>query len=160
MVTVIMVHCAVIASGCNKSQTFTNYSSCVTQKKSEYIDAGANGWEGVSRAEAFCETKYPLLQPSYQSIQDVTIKVNHDTRYCAPEIGIYCTYTFHLSRPVDLVTFSISNQNGFLGSFKNVEPYDQKITWRPEEAVVGGPVISAEVIEALVDVNKGKHEGD
>lgn len=149
----------IVASGCGNSDTHHNFADCVKKKTAEYIDAGANPWEGGVRAEGFCETKYPLLKPSYEPISGLTITVNR-SNLCAPEIRRYCTYTFHFSQPTDLVTFSVSSQTGSIGTFTRVEVYNQKVSYTPDAADTDVHIASAKVIQAFVDVNKGKHHGD
>jgi hypothetical protein len=147
----------VLAAGCDRFSFFGNYAECTSTKKAEYIDAGANAYDGESRAAAFCETKYPLVQPSYQTVSGVTVRVEHK-----PSCNFdFCDrYEFHLSQPVDLVTISVTTQGGQRGQFTKVKTYNGRFTWNPDKRVDGGPIVSAEVVEALVDINKGKHQGD
>lgn len=153
----IVIFSIVILAGCNNSQSFSSYTDCVPKKKLEYIDAGGSAWESENRAVAFCETKFPLLEPSYKAVSDLGITAYRD-KTCYPEMQIYCAYTFHTSQPVDFVTFSISNDEGQIKTFTRVSPnYYQEIRWVPDEPYI---VTSIQAIEALVNVNKGKHQGD
>lgn len=148
-----------LVAACERNSSFNNYGECVTKKTAEYIDVGANVPEGESRAGAFCEIRYPLLQPSFQPVQGVTVRVEYGST-CLDFDPLCDRYIFHLSQPVDLVTLTIANQGGLVGQFTKVEPYNGAFSWHPPEKIVGGQVISAEVVEAWIDVNKGKHQGD
>lgn len=151
---------ALLAVACNERASFHDYASCVKEKTTEYIDAGASGYDGGSRAKAFCETTYSLLQPSYQPVPNVTVRLQHET--CLdldPFDKTTChEYHFYLSQPVDLVTLSVTNQKGQKGSFTKVRPTDGVFIW--QERAEGASIASVDVSEAWVDINKGKRQGD
>lgn len=144
---------ALLLSGCDKKPSFRSYGECALQKKAEYIDAGANVLDGTYRAEAFCETVFPALEPRYESASPISIRLEK-LDLCIKDCP---EYRLWLSSSRDYITFKVTLLDGGERIFEKIRPTNigNVVVFSP-----GGQVARVDVIETWLNINEGKHVGD
>lgn len=125
---------------------YKNYTECTTEKRAEYIDKGATVFDAFERASAYCDTKFPLLEPRY--VHDHTVsakwgKVSGESRY-----------KIILNKECASLIFEVQMKNGEVQKFKKVQPS------KASYFKTSSPVNSVTIIEALTNINQGKRVGD
>lgn len=138
-----------LQSGCGNPPSFSNFDECFDVKAAQYIDDGAAPLDGVDRAFGFCTVKYPPLEPLYVHSKPASIHFERlrDNRF-----------KMILSESRDFVTFKVILTDGRVQLFNRVEPHD--IDRTRIIFTVDGPLKTIEITEVLLNVNKGKHQGD
>ncbi len=133
---------------------YDNYAKCETGKKAEYIDKGANTSDAWSRASAYCETKFPLLEPKYVNDRTVSGKWG--------KLPGKDRYEILLSKDCAYLSFEARLENGEVQKFTKIEPTRTHSLFQRDtvEFQTNGPISSVTILEALVNVNAGKHVGD
>ena len=131
---------------------YDNYAKCEIGKKAEYIDKGANAHDAWSRASAYCETKFPLLEPKY--VHDRTVSGKWGK---LPEKN---RYEILLNKDCAYISFEARLENGEVQKFTKIETRNSLFQRNTVAFQTNGPVISVTILEALVNVNVGKHVGD
>lgn len=151
-ITVIsMLILGIMTTACEKKPAYQKYSECTDQKKAEYIDKGANVFDGTSRAEAFCEVKFPKLPPYYVTASAPETQIG-ELDFCTGECP---RYRLSLSKSREYVTFDVTLDNGKKERYQKVESTSDGIVFSP-----GGTVKKIDIIETWIDIHKGKHRGD